>query len=1048
MPSLVALRAGAARAAWSRARRPVAPRRALAARAEAGAEAGAGAEASTGTRSERGRATSTASCGVIDASEAPWAALDRAMASVERDVAPGMALVGPPPPAHGGFSRPPLLVPFGCDARGAERRFAAFQRQGTFGWLAPRIPLVGNESDETRGIERGVGGRDSASVPDDAAPWSRPPPPSPPPAPSSPSAPSTRLRYYPFWVFEVAAETVWRERRPKEMQNAARGVVDPNLFQEKRDWEEDELAGGPSSHEERGWGEEAGEDSKIDEPHRVRCSRAIYAFGGGERFETRNAGGPGDGADGPSPQDEGLGNDEGSFSASSPDFSVFPAPRAPASYGLRWDYVMSMAPSAWDDSARLLRPAEARARRGAAPGATGGEDRSAVPSPRGDPLGAGAFAASEPSAPLDAPDVPRAVAWGFALRALRESEREAARRAWAAEAVARRGKAADVAAAAAGGGAVSGASAKVSAAAAAAAAEDATAVPPEGVLLVQTRVTRRRSRLVYYPVIASTYLWGEGFNVHGERAPERFDALVSGVSFSDEAPGGAGGPPNGAAGPRSRSRSCLRSSDHSSAAPPVSGFRHVSAARASVAAAGSFVVAAAAAEAAGFSLASPSASLGHLSAVVELSFATLCAGAGGALLARLAPVLARQREAERVAEAEAGELAAAAAMGLSPLSEGSDEAEEGLRTMEWRRYVHSANETHAGRKADDEARTAFDGPPLNARSDPSNDSDSSDASSSSSSAPNDTASSSDEASSSTSASSGAASSSTTASSNASSSASSSPRNASSTAFSPSSSPSNASSAPLRSSPSSNWDRYGRRAWAGALLASQARRRAERRRLARRLQEHERLRKAEALRELRRRAERHKSSWEDMRRGGYAPGGGAGGSGGDGFYGSHSYYYESSYQAHPGFSAHSSDPGWGRFGGGGAAGGGAPQQPTAFSRRRFDFLGLYADLGLGDVAGPDVTEKQVKDAFRKAALAWHPDRQHQAPEQGRQERGHRGRAGDEGPQGGGERGGASQGVARERFDRAKRAYEVLRNPDLRRQYDAGRRPLNRDGSPAA
>ncbi|KAK9915278.1 hypothetical protein WJX75_007018 [Coccomyxa subellipsoidea] len=95
-----------------------------------------------------------------------------------------------------------------------------------------------------------------------------------------------------------------------------------------------------------------------------------------------------------------------------------------------------------------------------------------------------------------------------------------------------------------------------------------------------------------------------------------------------------------------------------------------------------------------------------------------------------------------------------------------------------------------------------------------------------------------------------------------------------------------------------------------------------------------------------------------------------------------------------------------------AGQGSAVGSSGYGAGRRDFLGYYAMLGLDVEAGAGVSEGDVKKAFRQAALRWHPDRQKSADEQGRRK-------------------------AQERFQQLKTAYEVLRNPELRREYDNGR-----------
>ncbi len=43
------------------------------------------------------------------------------------------------------------------------------------------------------------------------------------------------------------------------------------------------------------------------------------------------------------------------------------------------------------------------------------------------------------------------------------------------------------------------------------------------------RTLRRRARLLYLPAYVADYTFGEAFNAHGERRPQRFQAVVSGM---------------------------------------------------------------------------------------------------------------------------------------------------------------------------------------------------------------------------------------------------------------------------------------------------------------------------------------------------------------------------------------------------------------------------------------------------------------------------------------------------------------------------------------
>ncbi len=49
---------------------------------------------------------------------------------------------------------------------------------------------------------------------------------------------------------------------------------------------------------------------------------------------------------------------------------------------------------------------------------------------------------------------------------------------------------------------------------------------------VRVRTVRRRARLLYLPAYVADYKFGEAFNAHGERRPQRFKAIVSGLDAS------------------------------------------------------------------------------------------------------------------------------------------------------------------------------------------------------------------------------------------------------------------------------------------------------------------------------------------------------------------------------------------------------------------------------------------------------------------------------------------------------------------------------------
>jgi DnaJ-class molecular chaperone len=83
-------------------------------------------------------------------------------------------------------------------------------------------------------------------------------------------------------------------------------------------------------------------------------------------------------------------------------------------------------------------------------------------------------------------------------------------------------------------------------------------------------------------------------------------------------------------------------------------------------------------------------------------------------------------------------------------------------------------------------------------------------------------------------------------------------------------------------------------------------------------------------------------------------------------------------------------------------------------RRRDFLGYYKMLGIesADDGGPEaVGTDDVKAAYKRTAMALHPDRHVGADEPTRRR-------------------------LSDRFNRAQQAYETLKDPERRRQYDRG------------
>lgn len=82
--------------------------------------------------------------------------------------------------------------------------------------------------------------------------------------------------------------------------------------------------------------------------------------------------------------------------------------------------------------------------------------------------------------------------------------------------------------------------------------------------------------------------------------------------------------------------------------------------------------------------------------------------------------------------------------------------------------------------------------------------------------------------------------------------------------------------------------------------------------------------------------------------------------------------------------------------------------------KLDFKGYYKLLGL-DVEQPAVSEKDIKQAFREGAKRHHPDKLHHLP---RHER----------------------AKASKKFAELQAAYDILKDPEKRKVYDAGSMPL--------
>ena len=83
-----------------------------------------------------------------------------------------------------------------------------------------------------------------------------------------------------------------------------------------------------------------------------------------------------------------------------------------------------------------------------------------------------------------------------------------------------------------------------------------------------------------------------------------------------------------------------------------------------------------------------------------------------------------------------------------------------------------------------------------------------------------------------------------------------------------------------------------------------------------------------------------------------------------------------------------------------------------TKAKSDFKGYYKALGL-DPTLDTVSQEDIKKAFRKSALKYHPDK---VIDPGASE--------------------AAKRMARERFHLIRTAYETLRDPERRKQYDLG------------
>jgi hypothetical protein len=181
---------------------------------------------------------------------------------------------------------------------------------------------------------------------------------------------------------------------------------------------------------------------------------------------------------------------------------------------------------------------------------------------------------------------------------------------------------------------------------------------------VRVRLTplSRRARLAYLPAYMIDYVYGETFNVHGERRAARFQAVVS----------GAGAP---SSRPCARPFQCRPSYDRSfhlflcAEGGGVAGERHFSAHKAALA--GGAVAGAALGAAAAVAPLLGTSSLAL--ATIEGAFAVFFVGAAAALAARMLPVLLHQRAEEQRVAAEDAEFERVVSLGVGPADSGSED---------------------------------------------------------------------------------------------------------------------------------------------------------------------------------------------------------------------------------------------------------------------------------------------------------------------------------------------------------------------------------------
>ncbi|KAK9839266.1 hypothetical protein WJX81_004770 [Elliptochloris bilobata] len=164
---------------------------------------------------------------------------------------------------------------------------------------------------------------------------------------------------------------------------------------------------------------------------------------------------------------------------------------------------------------------------------------------------------------------------------------------------------------------------------------------------VRLKSLKRRARLMYLPAYVADYVFGEQINVHSERQPQRFQAVVSGMD-----------------------------------ATSVAAERHFSPRKVQLAAAAG--IAAAGVAAAGVGLAGLAGPAELLSPTSALTLCVVCAAAG--LAARMSTQLQRSSQEEARLRDEEQDYERFMASGLGSLDAADDEQEAARISTEWRRW--------------------------------------------------------------------------------------------------------------------------------------------------------------------------------------------------------------------------------------------------------------------------------------------------------------------------------------------------------------------------